>query len=147
MFNTNKLTSENKLTSSCSLFTVLSKVSCLSAVHHFISFSTCPAVSCLPLYSTLLEHWIRISFLDHKSFSYLILSMTISSCLLFFLLLCMRALSPFSPFVRLTCPVRWYQLVPHKPFGTLLAGVSATGSNDPAGSTGTRPTYVFFYVS
>ena len=33
---------------------------------------------------------------------------------------------------------------PHKPFGTLLAGVSATGSNDPAGSTGTRPIYVFF---
>ena len=104
----------------------------------------CPVVSCLSLYSTLLEYWIRISFLDHKSFSYLILSMTISSCLLFFLLLCMRALSPFSPFVRLTCPVRWYQLVPHKPFGTLLAGVSATGSNDPAGSTGTRPTFVLY---
>ena len=84
--------------------------------------------------------------MDHKSFSYLILSMTISSCLLFFLLLCMRALSPFSPFVRLTCPVRWYQLVPHKPFGTLLAGVSATGSNDPAGSTGTRPTFVLYML-
>ena len=33
--------------------------------------------------------------------------------------------------------------MPHTPFGTFLAGVSATGSKDPAGSTGIRPTYVF----